>query len=48
MKTDKNFDAMSVAKTIYNNCAHFMNKTDVFDNRSGEPLSTKVPFAPRD
>ena len=48
MKTNKNFDAMSVAKTIYNDCAHFMNKTDVFDNRSGEPLSTKAPFAPKD
>jgi hypothetical protein len=47
MKTDKNFDAMSIAQTIYNDCAHFMNKTDVFANRAGEPLSSKASFAPR-
>lgn len=46
MKNNKEFNGMSVAQTIYNDCAHFMNKTDMFSSRSGEPLSTKVPFAP--
>lgn len=42
-----NSDAMSIAQTIYNDCAHFMNKTDIFSGRQGDVLSTKVPFAPR-
>lgn len=42
-----NIDAMGVAQVIYNNCAHFMNKTDIFSGRKGVTLSSKVPFAPR-
>jgi len=42
-----NSDGMSIAQTIYNDCAHFMNKTDIFSGRQGDVLSTKAPFAPR-
>ena len=45
MENDK-IDAMGVAQVIYNNCAHFMNKTDIFSGRQGNVLSTKAPFAP--
>jgi hypothetical protein len=48
MKNDTKFDATDVAQIIYNNCAHFMNKTDIFSSRSGEPLSSKAPFAPKE
>ena len=42
-------DANVVAEVIYNDCAHFMNKTNMFSDRSkyGEPYKTKVPFAPK-
>ena len=43
---EDNVDAMSIAQTIYNDCAHFMNKTDIFSGRQGNVLSTKAPFAP--
>ena len=46
MKDNKEWDAMSVAQTIYNDCAHFMNKTDMFSSRPGEPLTSQAPFAP--
>jgi len=46
MENDK-IDAMGVAQVIYNDCAHFINKTDIFSGRQGNVLSTKVPFAPR-
>jgi len=41
-------DANVVAEIIYNDCAHFMNKTDMFSdkNKYGQPYKTKVPFAP--
>ena len=48
MKNDTEYDATDVAQIIYNNCAHFMNKTDIFSSRSGEPLSSKAPFAPKE
>lgn len=48
MKNNTEWTAMSVAQTIYNDCAHFMNKTDMFSNRPGEPLNTKAPFAPQE
>lgn len=41
-----NIDAIGLAQVIYNDCAHFMNKTDIFKNRQGNTLSTRVPFAP--
>ena len=47
MKDNKEWNAMSVAQTIYNNCAHFMNKTDIFKDRPGNTLSSQVPFAPQ-
>lgn len=47
MSKDDKFDSMSVAKVIYNNMAHYMNKTDMFSSREGEPLSGKAPFAPQ-
>ena len=43
---EDNVDAMSIAQTIYNDCAHFMNKTGNFSGRQGNVLSTKAPFAP--
>jgi hypothetical protein len=46
MKTDTNFTAAGVAQAVYNNAANWMNKTDVFANRPGEPMQTKAPFAP--
>jgi len=48
MSQKKEFDATSVAKIIYNNAAHFLNKTDIFSDQSkyGKPLPTKVPFVP--
>ena len=48
MENDNKFSAGDVAQVIYNNCAHFMNKTDLWSDQTkyGAPLSTKVPFAP--
>jgi peptidoglycan hydrolase-like protein with peptidoglycan-binding domain len=41
-------DANVVAEVIYNDCANFMNKSDIFSDKSkyGQPYKTKVPFAP--
>jgi galactitol-specific phosphotransferase system IIB component len=41
--------ATMVAQVVYNNAAHFMNKTDIFADQTkfGKPFSTNVPFAPR-
>jgi peptidoglycan hydrolase-like protein with peptidoglycan-binding domain len=47
MEENNKFDAMGVAQVMYNDCAHFMNKTDIFSGRQGNVLSTKAPFAPR-
>ena len=44
-KDDPKWDALGIAKMVYNNCAHFMNKKDIFSNRQGEPLN--VPYAPQ-
>jgi hypothetical protein len=44
-KNDPEWDALGIAKMVYNNCAHFMNKTDIFSNRQGEPLN--VPLSPQ-
>jgi hypothetical protein len=46
MEGNNKFDAMGVAQVIYNNCAHFMNKTDIFSGRQGNAQLTKAPFAP--
>lgn len=46
MEEDDRFDSMSVAKVMYNDAAHYMNKTGIFSSREGEPISRKVPFAP--
>ena len=48
MSSDPKFDANSVAKVLYNNAAHFLNKTDIFrdQNKFGKPFPTRVPFAP--
>ena len=46
MKNDKT-TASDVAQIIYNDAAHWMNKTDIFKDRPGEPMSVKAPFAPR-
>lgn len=46
MEEDDKFDSMSVAKVMYNDAAHYMNKTGIFSSREGEPISRKVPFAP--
>lgn len=44
-KNDPKWDALGIAKMVYNNCAHFMNKKEYFSNRQGEPLN--VPYAPQ-
>ena len=43
-------DANVVAEVIYNDCAHFMNKTNTFSdkNKYGQPYKTNVPFAPEE
>ena len=45
-----NVDANVVAEVIYNDCANFMNKTNVFSdkNKYGQPYKTKVPSAPEE
>jgi len=46
MKTNDKFTATAVAQTIYNNCAHFLNKTDIFSDQNkfgdspGNPVRT--------
>ena len=47
MKTDTKVTAAGVAQVVYNNAAHWMNKTDIFKDRPGEPMSVKAPFAPQ-
>ena len=49
MSNDPNFDADAVARVIYNNAAHFFNKTDIFrdQNKFGKPFPVRVPFAPQ-
>lgn len=34
MEKNNEFNAMDVAKTIYNNCANFMNKADIFSDKT--------------
>ncbi len=48
MSSDPKFDANAVAQVLYNNAAHFLNKTDIFrdQNKFGKPFPTQVPFAP--
>ena len=46
MEENSKFTAMGVAQVMYNDAAHYMNKTDIFSSREGESLSIKVPFAP--
>jgi hypothetical protein len=49
MSSNPKFDANSVAQVLYNNAAHFLNKTDIFrdQNKFGKPFPTRVPFAPQ-
>jgi hypothetical protein len=46
MKTDAKYTALMVAKLVYNKAANWMNKTDYYANRPGEPTKTKAPYAP--
>ena len=46
-ENDPNWTASGVAQMVYNNAAHWMNKTDFFNDRPGEPMQTKAPFAPK-
>ena len=48
MENNKSFSGMGVAQVMYNDCAHWMNKTLMFKNRPGEPLNTEAPFAPEE
>jgi peptidoglycan hydrolase-like protein with peptidoglycan-binding domain len=43
-------DANTVAEIIYNDCANFMNKTDIFSDKTkyGKPYKTKAQFAPEE
>ncbi len=47
MENNPNVTALVVAQVMYNDSAHFMNKTSLFSNRQGEPTQTKAPFAPK-
>lgn len=47
MSRDPKYTALSVAQIIYNNCAQWMNKTQYFSDRPGEPTKTKAAFAPQ-
>ncbi len=49
MSNDPKFDANAVAQVLYNNAAHFLNKTDIFrdQNKFGKPFPTRVPYAPK-
>jgi len=48
MSDNPNFDANVVAQVIYNNAAHFLNKTDIFRDQTkfGKPFPVRVPFVP--
>ena len=48
MENDPAWTAAGVAQVVYNNAAHWMNKTDFFNDRPGEPMRTKAPFAPKE
>jgi hypothetical protein len=43
MSKDIKFSALDVAKVMYNDVAHWCNKTDIFKNRPGSPTLPKVP-----
>ena len=49
MSSNPKFDANAVAQVMYNDAAHFLNKTDIFrdQNKFGKPFPTRVPFAPQ-
>ena len=47
MARDPKYTALSVAQIIYNNCANWMNKTQTFSDRPGEPTQTKATIAPQ-
>ena len=49
MAKNPKFNASGVAQVVYNNAAHFLNKTDIFNDQTkyGQPFPTKVPFAPQ-
>ena len=46
MENDDDFSALGVAQVMYNDCAHWMNKTDMFSSRPGEPTNDTAEFAP--
>lgn len=46
MENNDDFSALKVAQVIYNDCAHWMNKTDMFSSRPGEPTNDNAEFAP--
>ena len=46
MEKNNDFSALGVAQVMYNDCAHWMNKTDMFKSRPGEPTKRKADFAP--
>ncbi len=46
MENDNDFSALGVAQVMYNDCAHWMNKTDMFSSRPGEPTNDRAEFAP--
>jgi hypothetical protein len=48
MKNSQEWTAMMVAQGIYNDCAHFMNKTSTFSSRPGDALESQAPFAPEE
>ena len=49
MKTDDKVTATGVAQTIYDECANFLNKKDLWTDKTkfGPSFPTEVPFAPR-
>ena len=49
MAKNPKFNASGVAQVVYNNAAHFLNKTDIFNDQTkyGKPFPSKVPFAPQ-
>ena len=48
MEKDAQWKALDCAQAIYNDCAHFMNKTDVFKDQTkfGTPISPAAAMAP--
>lgn len=47
METSDNINAPEVAKIIYNTCAHWMNKTELFADRPGLASYPKLAMAPK-